>query len=913
MPVNLFQSGAVSVQFNTPPTRDGGESPELIQATGYDSDGVLWCYDKGRILRTRYGLTFPRVSDAILAALRSFETGTVRGNRTAFTWYDHAGTTRTVRISGELRHQQIGPDRHRVQIDLEEELPWGAVATTWDAAKNSTSAAPVWILKLTVNAVAYYLSESTITVPAWGITTKAWIRQWGAVQEGITNGLDEFRVADLSVDLLTDPAANPHMETLATTYPLEKSPAELYLWFAGAVDAPRMVFRGYVRDVDIPDETGVSLVIEDESSRLQNYLGTKVDRAAYPSADPDDVGKMIPIVIGTVEKLPALAVDAGIMTSLPASITAAATSIPVSDPAGLLAGMTVQVDDEQLTIGAVSGSTLTGCTRGVNGTLATTHQKAAQIWEVRSSFAYLVADHAVDAITKVFGKVGDVLLDITAVCSLYPSGNHPTYPGKAAVALPGYVTVQQAVALWPALTGNIAKSGAISLYGAIAKAGTNQITGNIADYSISETGHSHNAAIATSGNTTTGLPVTSAALDGLYGWTYPQFLLLQFSAPGSRTDASYTITITPSYTMSNVRVMAYAPVNSARYFDQFYNLVAGSSFTIQFSTGSLVEDEIHVVMAFYVGHTFTVTSASRTVQGGSNPSSANLAGVTKTLANNGTLGVTDPSVNNGTLGVTDPSVNNGTLGVQLSGNSVANTQVCDQLLVNVVRSFASPLAAMQSVLSAGGSSLVISQSGTLPGSYALNGAITEYKTAREWLDIMAFQLRSWFRCELGTARLIVRPDALASVKTIPACRITEDGRKTHRRKKAALSDVVNKVDLLYDRDWSASGAEAYRQVSKGTNAASIGDFGTRERPELFQMDFVTSAAMAASVRDFYLAWCGKRPWLHEFETYLNHAELKFGNAITLGFSGNTVGQIIEAGPAPGAEGRIDTIKFTVAV
>ena len=117
-------------------------------------------------------------------------------------------------------------------------------------------------------------------------------------------------------------------------------------------------------------------MIEDESLRLENYVGTKVTLDAYPNADPDDVGKLIPIVYGSVDKLRSLAVVAGGRTGLDASIDATQTTVTVSDATELAAGDVIQVDEELMLVGAVSGDDLT-VTRGHGTTVAVSHYLGA--------------------------------------------------------------------------------------------------------------------------------------------------------------------------------------------------------------------------------------------------------------------------------------------------------------------------------------------------------------------------------------------------------------------------------------------------------------------------------------------------------------------------------------------------------
>jgi hypothetical protein len=98
-------------------------------------------------------------------------------------------------------------------------------------------------------------------------------------------------------------------------------------------------------------------------------------------------------------------------------------------------------------------------------------------------------------------------------------------------------------------------------------------------------------------------------------------------------------------------------------------------------------------------------------------------------------------------------------------------------------------------------------------------------------------------------------------------------------------------------------------VTKASDSASITVFGECERPRLFECEFVTSAAMAEDLRDFYLARQSKRSWRHTFSTFLNNLEIDFNDAVTLGFRNDEVAAIKETRFAPGDYLKIDTITF----
>jgi len=152
------------------------------------------------------------------------------------------------------------------------------------AEKNKkTGSLPIWILRITANAVDYWISDGVYTIPSGGagwpptapITTLTWVAAWGAIRESIGGGIGEILIADITVTMLTDQSIGNNIEYLATTTELEKNPCELYLWFYGlnaVTDPPQVMFSGNISDLDIPDETQVTVTIEDEAARLQQYL-----------------------------------------------------------------------------------------------------------------------------------------------------------------------------------------------------------------------------------------------------------------------------------------------------------------------------------------------------------------------------------------------------------------------------------------------------------------------------------------------------------------------------------------------------------------------------------------------------------------------------------------------------------------
>jgi hypothetical protein len=257
---------------------------------------------------------------------------------------------------------------------------------------------------------------------------------------------------------------------------------------------------------------------------------------------------------------------------------------------------------------------------------------------------------------------------------------------------------------------------------------------------------------------------------------------------------------------------------------------------------------------------------------------------------------------------------NGTL--NLSGNSVADVMIGDMVVADVARNISSPFAVIDNLLRTYRNDTTLIQVGTLPDTYQFNGAITEYKKASEWLDYLAFQCRSYFRRHNGVSRLIVRDINPVPTGTISACVLTAEGIKDLSFKKCPRTDVINKVEVFFNRDWTAAGkqADAYKNSVGQSNQASIDIFDVQERPDMFLFDFVTSGPMANDLAAFYPQFYGDRKWRISFKTFLDQSKWGFGdisNLTFLPYATAMIAQFVEAGACPAGIDAMDMIRFIV--
>jgi len=117
-----FVLGATTLQFNCDPVHPASRRVTVRQQREFSTEGEVVVYEKGAAVAL-HGLDFPRLTAAVADALRDFVERTCRGTRNTFTWYDHADTARTVRLSSSsLPLAPVGGGAFRVSISLEEAL-----------------------------------------------------------------------------------------------------------------------------------------------------------------------------------------------------------------------------------------------------------------------------------------------------------------------------------------------------------------------------------------------------------------------------------------------------------------------------------------------------------------------------------------------------------------------------------------------------------------------------------------------------------------------------------------------------------------------------------------------------------------------------------------------------------------------
>lgn len=766
--------------------------------------------------------------------------------------------------------------------------------TLFNAEKNKKiGASPVWILKCPFPSTGtIYLSDMALNIAGWngGITTKSWIQSWGQIDEDISGDMSLTKVSDFSLEVIIAPDASPDINTILWTAAnnVEVTDCELYLWFRGldaGTDPPQKMWTGNIVDFQKINETAYQIQFVDISVRLDKYIGTKIDAAIYPGADPDEIGKIGNIIYGAVNNVRCHAIDAGAASPLVADITAAQTDCEVSDASRFPATpFTIQCETEQMRVTGKNGNIFT-ITRGYNSTTATAHAKNIISFEVRSEYVYLAADHPAKTMGDVYV---DTIRQVSAVTKYTgQSGNeHAGYPGKAVLAFSVKPEIQKQI--------NI---------------GLDDPT----HYHISETTKERHPSSAQKWGSTvawTGIEQNvydfsdMTSLKANYTGTFNGIATINAVFPaytGLAPSAIYVCAVHKSYHPSEYDawnyIKMYGNVGGSFYMDKSNQKVVQKCLM----SGTTVPTDIYFEMAcgvvspypyievfeIWLELVFDKTAAALTDLALTGNSSADI--VIGSLITINIEGYKDDS-----------------------GGTYTGTP--NALIARPDHTFKHFLYTYAGVAVANFYTNAASQFSSKGYNFVI--VITDYKKLKEWLAYMAFQCRCYFRLAAGQAQLLWRPDSLSSQKTITAAMISmNDSFKTSTRgpRRSPLDEIINKITIHYDKDWSKSGDEAYKALSPASNSASITKYGEKEKPELFKFDFVTLAAMANDMRDFYIAKYKDRKKLLEIELFLDNSELEFADAVTITPQGSLLCEVQKSNifPGSGKENRNDKIILIV--
>lgn len=207
------------------------------------------------------------------------------------------------------------------------------------------------------------------------------------------------------------PAANPSWisglcrdrisDQIEASYPLEGATVKVFVTFTDPISkTPYELFRGKVREVVSVDRMSVVLDVVDVSESAHKLIGTLIEKTSFPNAPTESIGKVQPIVFGTVPGMVGIRTVAAQKTALRTSILSSDTTIPVEDTSAFPSTGQIRIDEEVINYTGKTSNTFTGATRGYASTLATSHVTGAEVAQ-ETNENYLFAEHAVTDITNI--------------------------------------------------------------------------------------------------------------------------------------------------------------------------------------------------------------------------------------------------------------------------------------------------------------------------------------------------------------------------------------------------------------------------------------------------------------------------------------------------------------------------------
>lgn len=823
-----------------------------------------------------------------------------------------------------------------------------SLTTLFEAEKNKkTGAKPVWILKIPFVSGTLYLSDRAVTITGWAtpaIVTLPWIASWGSIDEDISSQLSMPMVSDFSVSIIIDPDAATDIHDLLWTEKVETIDCNLYLWFEGlnaVIDPPILKWVGNIIDFEKMNELVYQVSLVDQGVKLDNYPGRVLSLVDYPRAALDDVGYQMTILYGDVVKVPALRLDVAKRTALAENITDSDMAFDLVDGTGLIEDVSViAIENEEILITGITGNTITTCARGYNNTGSFVDMSVGTgAWRAMTAdlngnvFACMNGNY----VMKQTGGVGNFVAISNADnwLSLCAAPNGSIYAGtnagsiwKQTGGVGAFNDLAQANLIWHGMAAGVTTNVYACAYGI--------------DIYMQTAGAGNFVALSQGALNWTGMTVTPngnvyacSCNSGVGGQIYMQTGGVGAFVSLAQVEANwYGIAATPNGDVFACRIgvgiykqtagvgdfvslnqtirlwydMAAAPNGVVYSCVDAGNLYKWAGVT--HTKDTLVVEAVDSVYLFadqsvksidtiYGQEMDSVVLANKILDITSlcdrypGPPGAELAGY------EGMAVVVCPYANY----VTGERLLITGKGYQDGGAVLIERP--DLIIEHFLYTYAG--WATSNFEHADAATSLIAD------GYTFSVVIQERKTLREWLEYMALQCRCWFRFASGKAYLLYRPDTIVSDKTITGSMIAmnEDNTTTLTLRRSPLDEVINIVHLYYNRDWSRSaGREAYQAITRTENAASITAYGEKERADTFLFDFVTNAAMAVDLRDFYLARYKDRKKVVNLTAFLDNFELEFADGVTLASVGNILCEVRKVGITPGGTGVNDKVLLT---
>jgi hypothetical protein len=269
-------------------------------------------------------------------------------------------------------------------------------------AKEAAAQRPVNLLVFRFSAGPVYLSDRDLGASD-GLSHDylGLVREWGELSD---LPLDEAGVAETRELTLTlwNGGSPPFSDRFLSQDP-ESVEVELWQWFQGTPESSAVLIDLFrVSDPVTYEEAGreLSLDLVSLSVAIECPVGELIEAEDHPDAPEDSIGRLIPLVFGTVPDLPCVCVDAPAETRLAASILPTDKTIPVEDASQFPPSGIIQIDDERLLYRSRTETSFNVTARGHEGTVACDHLSGRDVSEV-SGHVFAACRGPVKEITNV--------------------------------------------------------------------------------------------------------------------------------------------------------------------------------------------------------------------------------------------------------------------------------------------------------------------------------------------------------------------------------------------------------------------------------------------------------------------------------------------------------------------------------
>lgn len=198
-------------------------------------------------------------------------------------------------------------------------------------------------------------------------------------------------------------------------------------------------------------------------------------------------------------------------------------------------------------------------------------------------------------------------------------------------------------------------------------------------------------------------------------------------------------------------------------------------------------------------------------------------------------------------------------------------------------------------------------------TFNVNGAIMQRQYGKFWVSRWAFEAACWAKFEAGKLKLTFRETVFAPAEVITSKRLSfmGQGRQAIVEEQAPLNQIINVINLRYNRDYTMSGPSGYRSLVSVQDGLSQSRYGIKERANLFQFDFCASPieavpptaadVQAETVARIYLAVYGRRRTFLKFRQRMFALGRQYGDRVVLQdrLAPTVAGEVVAVDMAPG--------------